>query len=257
MVSPTPAAILALLLLPAAAVRAEAPPPAPPLGFLPGEEMSFSIDYLFIPTGMARILVGKPEGAVWPVMCQARTQGLASLIDIREQFVSYWDADAKLPRGTDLFALEMGDRHRDVARFDRDQGKATVRIEHQGTRKVQSYDLPAGTHDVVSAFMSLRQRPLAPGAHYELPVFAGDRTFTLVADVGARERLETPAGRFEAFRIKIQTGFDGKFSTKRDTLLWLSDDPRHVLVRISADVAVGSIVATLTSYKEGAEVAGR
>jgi hypothetical protein len=248
---------LALLLLSPAAARAEAPPPPPPLGFLPGEEMSFSIDYLFIPTGMARILIGKPEGAVWPIMCQARTEGVASIIDIREQFVSYWDADAKLPRGTELFALEMGDRHRDVVRFDREQGKATTRIDHRGARRVNTYDVLAGTHDVVSAFMSLRQRPLAPGGHYEVPVFAGDRTFTLVADVGARERLETPAGRFDAFRIKVQTGFDGKFSTKRDTIIWLSDDPRHVLVRISADLAVGSIVATLTSYKAGEEVAGR
>ena len=49
----------------------------------------------------------------------------------------------------------------------------------------------------------------------------------------------------------MRTALEGKFSTKRDSSLWLSDDPRHVLVRLSADFAVGSIVATLKSYRPG------
>jgi uncharacterized protein DUF3108 len=39
--------------------------------------------------------------------------------------------------------------------------------------------------------------------------------------------------------------------------MWLSDDSRHVLVRASADFAVGSIVATLKSYRPGAQLVAR
>jgi hypothetical protein len=55
--------------------------------------------------------------------------------------------------------------------------------------------------------------------------------------------------------VQVRTGFDGKFATRRDTSLWLSDDARHVLVRFSADFAIGSVVATLRSYRPGVAVA--
>ena len=78
-------------------------------GFAPGEQIDFTIDYLGIRTGEARILVGQAEGPVWPVIARARTDGLASIVDIREHLVSYWDSEARLPRGSDLQAVELGD----------------------------------------------------------------------------------------------------------------------------------------------------
>jgi hypothetical protein len=72
-----------------------------------------------------------------------------------------------------------------------------------------------------------------------------------------RETVETPAGTFPTVKVKVRTAFEGKFSTKRDTFLWLSDDPRHLLVRMSADFAVGSVVATLKSYRPGTRLAAR
>jgi hypothetical protein len=226
-------------------------------GFSPGEEISFAVEYLHISTGEGRVTVGKPEGSIWPVVCQARTDGLASLLDIREFFVSYWDAEAKLPRGSDLHALELGDRHTDISRFDREQGKVTVRIQRKGKRSENAYDVPKDAHDAASVVFYLRSQPLAPGDHFEVPVFTGTETFTLVADVGDREAVTTPAGRFEAFKVRVRTAFTGKFSANRDTFIWLTDDVRHVPVRISADFAVGTVVVTLTSYKPGGEVAQR
>ena len=57
--------------------------------------------------------------------------------------------------------------------------------------------------------------------------------------------------------MQVRTQLEGKFSTKRDSFMWVSDDPRHVLVRAPADFAVGSIVATLKSYRPGGQVAAR
>src|SRR5512142_2101621 len=79
-------------------------------GFAPGEETVLSVRYLNVPTGEGRIRVGNPEGDIWPVILQARTSGAASLLDIREHLVSYWDAPRRLSRGSDLQAYEVGDR---------------------------------------------------------------------------------------------------------------------------------------------------
>lgn len=239
----------AALLVLAAAARADA--------FAPGEETVFQVRFLNLPTGEGRILVGDPQGQVWPVVFQAKTDGIAGFIDIREHLVSYWDAAVRLPRGMDLRAYEVGDYHVDSARFDRVNLKATISRTFNGRRSEQTFPVPADVHDLTSAFMWLRLQPLAPGQRYDIPVVASSKQFTVVAEVLAREPVETPAGTFATVKVKVRTALEGKFSTKRDSFMWLSDDPRHVLVRASADFAIGSIVATLKSYRPGASLAMR
>lgn len=246
MKSPGPLALAALLAL-APASRAEA--------FGPGEETVFSVKFLGIPTGEGRIVVGSPEGEVWPVIFQARTDGVAGLIDIREHLVSYWDTTARTSRGSDLKAFEVGDYHVDSARFDRTNRKATVVVQRKGKRSEKTFAIPPDAHDLTSAFIWLRLQPLQPGHRYELPVVSGKKQFQLVAEVVGRERVKTHAGDYDALKVKVRTALEGKFSTQRDSWMWLSDDPRHILLRASADFAVGSIVATLKSYRPGGEVA--
>jgi hypothetical protein len=225
--------------------------------FSPGEETVFSVSYLSLPTGEGRILVGKPEGDVWPVIFQAKTEGVAGFIDIREHLVSYWDAPAKSSRGSDLRAYEVGDYHADTARFDRANSKATLVVQRKNRRTEETFDIDPAALDLTGAFMWLRLQPMEVGHRYEHPVVTGSKQFTLVAEVLGRETIDTPAGKFETVKVQVRTALDGKFSTKRDSFMWLSDDPRHVLVRASADFAVGSIVATLKSYRPGDEVASR
>jgi Protein of unknown function (DUF3108) len=226
-------------------------------GFSPGEQIDFSVEYLSIRTAEARITVGRPEGAVWPVICQARTDGIAKFLDIREHLVAYWDAAARRTRGSDLSAIEIGDRHVDTARYDRDQGKATVKVQRKGRTSVDTYEIPHDVHDLAGAVLWLRLQPLEAAARYEIPVFSTQRIFTLRADVLGHERLETPAGTFQTVKVQVRTGFEGNFSTKRDTFVWFSDDSRHVPVRLSAEFAVGSLVATVTAYRAGGELAQR
>lgn len=238
---------LAAVLAVAPASRAQA--------FTPGEETVLSVRFLNIPTGEGRIVVGQPEGDVWPVIFQAKTEGVAGLIDIREHLVSYWDSAARNSRGSDLKAYEVGDFHMDSARFDRVNGQATVVVQRKGKRSEKTFAIPPDAYDLTGAFMWLRLQPLEVGHRFELPVVSGSKQFTLVAEVVGKEKVETGVGEFNAFKVKVRTALDGKFSTRRDSWMWLSDDPRHVLVRVSADFAVGSIVATLKSYRPGSEVA--
>jgi Protein of unknown function (DUF3108) len=238
----------------AAAQPAAAARPAP---FGPGERLEFGIEYLHVHAGQATLLVGRPEGAVWPVICQARTEGLGALLDIREHFVSYWDAGSGLPRGSELNAIEIGDRRTERAHFDRESGKAVVRVVRRNTARESTVDVPRDVHDLASALLHLREQPLTPGSHLELPLFSGASTSTLIADVDGEETVETPAGKFPAVRVRLKLGFKDRFRTSRDSLVWFSKDPRHVPVRLSADFAVGSVTATLTAYRPGEQYTAR
>jgi hypothetical protein len=244
-------------LVPALVAAALAAPPARATGFSPGEETVLQVRYLGLPTGESRIAVGSPSGDVWPVVFQAKTDGFAGFLDIREHFVSYWDQAARTSRGSDLRAYEVGDYHQDSARFDRANGQATVTVQRKGRVTRKTFAIPGDVHDLTSALMWLRLQPLAPGQRYEMPIVASSKQFTLVAQVLGAERVETAAGPFDALKVQVRTQLEGRFSTKRDTFLWVSADPRHVLVKAEADFAIGSIVATLKSYRPGSQVAAR
>jgi hypothetical protein len=220
------------------------------LPFLPGEQMDLAVAWLRIPTGRARITVGRAEGAVWPVILQARTEGVARIADIRQHLVAYWDTETLLSRGLDLSAVEVGYRHTDRARFDRESGKATLVVQGKHLTE-KTRDIPRGAQDFLSAFMWLRLQRLAPGDSYQVPIVASDKNFTLVATVVGREVVEAPAGRFQTVKVQVQTAFEGQFQTRRDSALWFSDDPRHVLVQADADFVIGSLVAKLDSYTPG------
>jgi hypothetical protein len=224
-------------------------------GFGPGEQIDFTIDYLGIRTGEARIVVGQAEGPVWPVITQARTDGLGSIVDIREHLVSYWDSSSRLPRGSDLQAIEVGDRHNDSARFDRDTGKATIRILRKGRKVENTYPLDPLAHDFASALLWLRLQPLGEDARFEIPVFTTKGTFQLQASVVGRETVVTPAGTFAAWKVQVRTAFDGQFASKRDTFVWFSADENRVPVRVSADFALGSVVVNLAAYRPGGQLA--
>jgi hypothetical protein len=239
----------AALLAAATGARAEA--------FFPGEESVFQLQVLEVPSGEARVLVGPPSGSIWPVIFQARTGGIAGIVDVREHLVSYWDAGRRESRGFDLRAYEVGDYHEDRGRFDRLNRKATLERNRKGKRSTTTFDVSENALDITAAMMWLRQQDLAPGDHREVPVWSGGKPFALHAEVLGREEIETPAGRFQTVKVQIRTAEAGKFSTKRDSFVWFSDDSRHVIVKMAADLALGRIVATLRSYRPGAEIAVR
>ncbi len=227
----------------------------------PGEEIVLGVHYLGVSTGEARVRVGQPEGDIWPVVFQARTSGAASLLDIREHMVTYWDAPLRLSRGSDLQAYEVGDFHTESVRFSRVPGepaKATVVHRRKGRKaKTKVVEVPHDALDLTGAFLWLRMQDLAVGRELQIPILSGKKQFTLRAEVVAREEAKVPAGTFPAFKIRVRTGFAGKFSTKRDTFIWLADTPDRRLVKASAEFAVGNVVAELKSYRPGTAIAQR
>jgi hypothetical protein len=243
-------------LAPLAALLVGLPLGARAQDFAPGEETVFAVSFLNLPAGEGRIRVGNPEGDIWPVIFQARTSGAASLVDVREHLVAYWDVPRKLSRGSDLQAFEVGDFHTDSARFDGSGRQVTVVEKRAGRPANQKVlEVPEGALDLTGAFMWLRLQDLEVGREYQVPIVAGTSQFTLLTEVLDRENVKTPAGTFPCFKIRVRTAFDGKFSTRRDSFLWLAESSGHHLVRASADFAVGSIVAELKSYHPGSQVA--
>jgi len=233
-----------------ALVLAAGPGSRTPLPFEPGERTELSVDYLGVKVGLARISVGSPAGELLPLTIQAKTGGLAGFLDVREQLTSNLDRETLLPRTTSLEAVELGYRHSDHTRFDREAGTATV-VSRGKSTTTTTVPVAPDTIDFVAMVFRLRTLPLGPGAKHAFTVLAGAKAHAIVAEVQALEVVETRAGTFAAWKVRVPTGFGGKFSERDPTYLWFSDDERRILVRLSTDFAIGRAVANLVSYQAG------
>jgi hypothetical protein len=229
-----------------------------PRAFAPDERMEYAVHYLGVRVGKARLSVGHAEGPLLPVFLETKTAGIVRIVDVRQQLATNLDQETLLPRSASLDAHEAGYHHTDTAVFDRPAGKATVR-EKGKFDNTYVIDVPADTVDFVALVFRLRALPLEPGVRQEFNVLAGRDVKKVTAEVVARERVETDAGTFDALKVRVPTGFDGRFSEKRPTFVWLSDDARRVVVQIQTEFAIGRATAGLTSYRPGSpsEAAGR
>ncbi|HEX9308001.1 MAG TPA: DUF3108 domain-containing protein [Anaeromyxobacter sp.] len=237
----------------AAAAALEVPPAAAAAFAVPrsNETMEFTVSYLGVAMGKVRLFVGKVDPSIAPVFLQAQTSSILSLVNIRQQLATYLDVSTGLPRSGSLDAVEGSYRHTDTVQYDRKTNKATVR-EKGKYDNTYLLDVPPDTVDFVALVYRLRSLKLEPGAKHEFRVLAGRQVNRVVAEVVGREKVETKAGTFEAVKVRVPTGFTGKFSEKNPTFVWFSDDARRIVVRIAADFAIGHATAGLVSYSPGA-----
>jgi hypothetical protein len=230
-----------------------APAPAPRPPFAPprsNESMEFQVTYLGISMGKVRIFSGQVDETTAPIFLQAQTTSIAAIVTLRQQLASYIDAATGLPRSGSLDAVEGSYRHTDTVQYDRTANKAKVR-EKGKFDNTYLIDVPPDTTDFMALVYRLRTLPLENGARYDFPVLSGRDLNHVIATVLGREKIETKAGTFQAVKIRVPTGFTGKFSEKDPTYLWLSDDDRRIVVRLTADFAIGNATMNLTSYRPG------
>jgi hypothetical protein len=233
------------------ATPASAPSQAARVPWVPGEQMDFEVVYLGFTMGKARIAVSPTESGITPVVLSSRSAGLMSVVTFRQTLVSNLDVATLLPQSSELDAVEPGGyKHTDTARFYRSANRATVREKGRFDR-TYVVEVPEGTLDFVALIFHLRTLPLPDGATHTFQVLAGRKVSTVAAVVVKRERVESGAGAFPAVKVRVPTGFDGKFSEKNPTFVWFSDDQRRVVVKISTDFAIGRAEANLTGYQPG------
>jgi hypothetical protein len=224
--------------------------------FGPAETLDYTCRYLGIPVGRGQIRVGTATPVngqrVWPIVAFARTDPLFVMYPIKDKFVTWWDPRTGLTVGNDLLADEQGKRRRERLRFERERNKAFVTRDNEtGGREEATAEIAPGSQDILAAIFALRARPLKVGDHEEIPIHTGRSQLTLRAEVERTETIEVPAGTFAVVAIKVQTGFTGHFEDKRALRIFMTDDPRHVPVRIDAEFAIGSLTVDLVGYQKG------
>lgn len=127
--------------------------------------------------------------------------------------------------------------------FDADKNRA-VYIDHLNNEK-KEFDLPLTVFDPLSGFYQVRTLKLAVGETVYVTVFDSKKVWNVEVQVLRKERVKLPSGTFNTVVIKPLMKSEGIFSRKGDIFIWLTDDPKHIPVKMQTKAAVGSITATL------------
>lgn len=227
---------------------------SPPEPFGPGETLTYDVTWAVFRAGeVTAALETSGDGAhtAYEATATARSEGFVSLLfDVDNVFRATSNRQTLCSQNI-MKKVNEGHRRKDTQiAFDYVR-KLALLDEHdlnqpQAPPKHAEFDIPPCVEDVVTAFYYLRRQPLEIGHTIELPVNDGSKTQRVIVEVQARDKVQTPMGTFDAFRVEPKV-FGGLLKRKGRMLIWFSADNRHLPLRIKAMISVGTITGTLRS----------
>jgi len=236
---------MALALTLAAAPGAEA---ALPPWMLEGERLTLTMSWLGITGGTMVIEAHQPPGeTTFRIAMRATSSSFVSkIIEIDDRFETRIDPE----RVTTVLSTQNNreGKRRLEERVEFDPAAGTARRWKNG-REREALVTPAPVMDTLGAIFFIRTFPLEVGRTFTLTVQSGNKVYPMQVHVMERKRVKTEVGRLDVFAIEPRFAEGGLFSNKGKTVIWVTADPPHTLVRISSELPFGSLVASLTKVE--------
>lgn len=220
-----------------------------------GENFKFRVHYGFVTAGTATLKVknatvnGKD---VFHVRGYGSTVGVSKwFFKVEDDYQSFIDREKDIPYRF-IRKIDEGGYTKDVQiDFNHSTSKATVMDKKHNETTVFSF--PKDTQDMISAFYYLRNtldtEKIKDGDVVEINMFFDKENYKFRLKFLGKEILDTNFGRIRTliFRPYVQSG--RVFKEKESLTVWISDDNNKIPLLIKADLAVGSLKATLTEFK--------
>lgn len=220
-----------------------------------GEWLQFRVHYGLLTAGYANIEIDEVrlnEKQVYHVKGYGKTTGMASwFFKVEDTYQSYIDKDKDIPYRF-IRKIDEGGYTKDIQiDFDHSNYKAIVTNNEQDTKEEVSF--PEDAQDMVSALYYLRNNlkveEIEIGEEIFLNMFFDKTNYVFGLKFLGREILDSEFGKVSCliFRPYVMSG--RVFKEKESLTIWVSDDDNKIPLLIKADLAVGSLKATLTGFK--------
>lgn len=137
------------------------------------------------------------------------------------------------------------------------EGVVSQREEQRGSSvksKRREFKFPNAL-SLDSAFLYLRSQPLQESSVERVIVYPSTAGYLATVTVLGREHITIAPGSYDAIKLDVQLNKIGK---KRELLphkkfkkatVWLSDDPNRLVLRIEAQIFIGTVFAELQSVE--------
>jgi hypothetical protein len=120
--------------------------------------------------------------------------------------------------------------------------------------KTRQFDF-AYLFDLPSAMLYLRSQPLTDGSVNRVVVYATTNAYLATVTVVGRDEISVRAGTYKAIKVDLRLDRVGKHLELephrkfRHGTIWVSDDRDRILLRIEAQIFVGTVFAELQSVR--------
>ncbi len=180
-----------------------------------------------------------------------RTTGLARALwryDVNYRAV----ADARSLRPIESTQADMFKSKKIVTYLSFTSSGVTRSRTESGTTKSKQLNLP-NLFDLHSAMLYLRSQPLKENSVQRVVVYPNTTPYLATLTVLEREKISVHAGSYNALKIDLKLSKVGKelqlepHKKFRRATIWLSDDNDRLILRIEAQIFVGTVFAELQS----------
>ena len=214
-----------------------------------GEHLNFNIGWEFINAGSTSLdIVATEDG--WQAKTFARTN---KFLDVFRKVRDYITAEGLCVDGRMQSTLFIADLHerKYTAKKRTDYLWQENKVTHTQNQVTEHFDVPAGHLSVIDAFLAVRSLKLTPGQTINIPIFDSRKQYELEVNVLAKkETIKAPWGeKVSCILVKPKLKTAGIFTNKGEMTLWMTDDERHIPLKLMAKIKFGRIFARLTDYK--------
>lgn len=135
-------------------------------------------------------------------------------------------------------------------------GVTRARTEGKGAAeaKTRQFNFP-NLFDLFSAMLYVRSQPLRDRSVYRIVAYPATNAYLATVTVIGREKTSVHAGSYNAIKLDLQLKRIGKHLQLephrkfRRATIWVSDDAERLMLRIEAQVFVGTVFAELQSMR--------
>jgi hypothetical protein len=232
--------------------------PRPPLrvGWAPGEQLAFSIQYGLISAGEATLEVEpslkvRQDRTTYHLVSQAISNPVFSkFFKVRDRVESFVDT---LHLHSVRFEkhLREGDYKKDLLiLFDQERHVALI----DGVRECE---VEPHVQDILSSLYYVRTVPLAVGQSVYVPNHDNGKNYPLEVRIEGRERVQVDAGTFDCLVVEPVLMGEAVFKQDGRVRVWLTDDELRLPVLLKSKVFVGAIAGVLTRFELGGRWRGQ
>lgn len=230
--------------------------------FWVGERVIHDVSYFKVSAGKMTFAVGdyasvngkKAYNFVTALETYPKFSSLVYAVD--DRVVTLLDFEHLIPRVFTLHVKETGQRKEARSIFDFDQLKAKywekkVTEEKGAQEKKMEWEILPYSQNVFSAIFYMRLFSWKMGKEYSFRVADDGENIIFKGKAVRREILDTDIGKFPAVVVKPEITVKGVFKPMGDIFIWLSDDDRHLVLRIESKIKIGTLVSEIIELDRG------
>lgn len=207
-----------------------------------GEKLTYALSYFHVVAGTLE-LSAQPEGEnLRLIMTATSTPGFSRIFSVNNRIETILSRNPLSLLRQEASIAEGKRRYSEVLVVDTAAGVATRTRDglNKGAVRVRVPVL-----DTLGAIFALRTLDLAPSRAFSLDVISGKEVYPLAVVVTGRQVVKAGFAKAETFVVEPRFRSGGLYKNESQLVLYVTQDPRHIPLKIVSRLPFGSLTATL------------